>query len=73
MPELPGELTPKSNKCSAHHTSIVSEVERAAALIRSIGTGKRIKKVETVADTIVFSGMTHEDFVCFFIANDSAL
>jgi len=51
----------------------VSEVERAAALIRSIGTGKRIKKVETVADTIVFSGMTHEDFVCFFIANDSAL
>lgn len=38
------------------------EVERAAALVREIGTGKRIDRVETVQDDIVFSGISHNEF-----------
>ncbi|KAI0063211.1 AtMMH-1 [Artomyces pyxidatus] len=38
------------------------EVERAAALLRSIALNKRIEKVQTTEDTIVFSGTTHDEF-----------
>ncbi|TFY72260.1 hypothetical protein EVG20_g769 [Dentipellis fragilis] len=38
------------------------EVERAAALIRSLALGGAIDKVETAEDTIVFSGISHEEF-----------
>ncbi|KAI0040806.1 AtMMH-1 [Auriscalpium vulgare] len=38
------------------------EVERAAKLLRSLALNKRIQKVETTEDTIVFSGTTHDDF-----------
>lgn len=37
-------------------------MENAVRVITSFGTGKRIEKVETVEDTIVFSGTTHEEF-----------
>ena len=43
----------------------VTEVERAAALLRSIGLDKQIKKVDTVEDKIVYSGTSGEEFVRF--------
>ena len=40
------------------------EVERAAKFIRTTATGKKITRVETVEDTIVYTGgITHEQFV----------
>lgn len=41
------------------------EVNKAVNLINRIGVGKVIQKVETVEDTIVFAGTTHDDFVRF--------
>ncbi|KAJ7923007.1 AtMMH-1 [Mycena leptocephala] len=38
------------------------EVNRAKNLINKVGRGKIIEKVETVEDTIVFAGTTHDDF-----------
>ncbi|KII94399.1 hypothetical protein PLICRDRAFT_36669 [Plicaturopsis crispa FD-325 SS-3] len=38
------------------------EVERAAALLRSVAVSKTIVSVETVEDTIVFTGTTHTEF-----------
>ncbi|KAI0307479.1 DNA glycosylase/AP lyase [Multifurca ochricompacta] len=38
------------------------EVERAAALLRSIGTNKQIKRVETVEDKIVYADTTPDEF-----------
>ncbi|KAH7883923.1 DNA glycosylase/AP lyase [Phlebopus sp. FC_14] len=38
------------------------EVERAAALVRVLANGKRIDRVETTQDNLVFSGITHEEF-----------
>ncbi|KAJ7022036.1 Formamidopyrimidine-DNA glycosylase N-terminal domain-containing protein [Mycena alexandri] len=38
------------------------EVERAKNLINKVAAGKVIQKVETVEDTIVFAGTTHDDF-----------
>ncbi|KAF8480849.1 AtMMH-1 [Russula ochroleuca] len=38
------------------------EVERAAALLRSIGLNRQIKHVETVEDKIVYAGATHDAF-----------
>jgi hypothetical protein len=41
-----------------------SEVERAAKFIRTIATGKKISRVETVEDALVYTGgITHEQFV----------
>lgn len=41
-----------------------AEVERAAKFIRDTATGKRITRVETVEDTLVYTGgITHEQFV----------
>jgi hypothetical protein len=40
-----------------------SEVERAAALLRSIGLNRQIKRVETTEDKIVYAGATHDAFV----------
>lgn len=41
-----------------------TEVERAAKFIRDTATGKRITRVETVEDTLVYTGgITHEQFV----------
>jgi hypothetical protein len=62
MPELPGRklfvfLAPKEL------TRAVVEVERAARLLNVLGTGKEIAKVETVEDTIVYSGVTSAEFV----------
>ncbi|KAL7285833.1 hypothetical protein ACG7TL_000942 [Trametes sanguinea] len=39
------------------------EVERAAKLLREVATGKAIIDVEAVEDTIVFSGISHTEFV----------
>lgn len=39
------------------------EVERATRLLNQIGSGKKIVKVETTEDTIVYSGITHTGFV----------
>ena len=41
------------------------EVERAAALLRSVAEGHKIVNVESVEDTIVFSGTTHTEFASF--------
>ena len=41
----------------------VAEVERAVRLVRSVATGRRISKVVTVEDTIVFSDLVHTQFV----------
>ncbi|KAM5531508.1 hypothetical protein V8D89_014833 [Ganoderma adspersum] len=38
------------------------EVERAAKLLRDISQGKKVVDVETTEDTIVFAGVTHEEF-----------
>ncbi|OSX67900.1 hypothetical protein POSPLADRAFT_1108213, partial [Postia placenta MAD-698-R-SB12] len=40
----------------------ISEVERAAKLIRDTAIGHKIIRVETVEDSIVFSGLSHEIF-----------
>jgi formamidopyrimidine-DNA glycosylase len=39
------------------------DVERAAKLIRDTAKGRVIQRVETKEDTIVFSGVSHDDFV----------
>jgi hypothetical protein len=41
----------------------VAEVERAVRLIRSVATGRKITKVVTVEDTIVFCDVAHTQFV----------
>ncbi|KAH9850675.1 hypothetical protein C2E23DRAFT_734804, partial [Lenzites betulinus] len=38
------------------------EVERAAKLLREVAVGKKIVDVEAVEDTIVFAGVTREEF-----------
>ena len=38
-------------------------MERAVGVINTFGSGRRIEKVDTVEDTIVFSGITHDEFV----------
>ncbi|KAF8272377.1 AtMMH-1 [Lactarius quietus] len=38
------------------------EVERAAALLRSIGLGEQIRRVETLKDDIVYADTTHDAF-----------
>ncbi|KAI1797500.1 Formamidopyrimidine-DNA glycosylase N-terminal domain-containing protein [Ganoderma leucocontextum] len=38
------------------------EVERAAKLLRELARGKRVVNVDTTEDTIVFAGVTHEEF-----------
>ncbi|RDB29058.1 Formamidopyrimidine-DNA glycosylase [Hypsizygus marmoreus] len=38
------------------------EVERATGVVRDVAVGKRIERVETVEDEIVFSGITHQEF-----------
>ncbi|KAK0208885.1 Formamidopyrimidine-DNA glycosylase N-terminal domain-containing protein [Desarmillaria ectypa] len=38
------------------------EVERASKLIRTVGLGKKIARVESFEDTIVYSGTTHTEF-----------
>lgn len=44
-----------------------TEVERAAALLRSIGLNKQIKRVDTADDKIVYAGTTGEAFVCLIL------
>ena len=61
MPELPGgTILNLLHEALANHEP---EVERAAALIRSIALGKRIVDVDSVQDDIVYSGITHTEFV----------
>lgn len=61
MPELPGgTILNLSHEVLTDHEP---EVERAAALIRSIALGKRIVDVDSVQDDIVYSGITHTEFV----------
>ena len=51
-------------RLSAHLSVLLAiEVERAAALLRSIGLDRQIKRVETAEDKIVFAGATHDAFV----------
>jgi len=40
----------------------VAEVERATGVVQGVAVGKKIERVETVEDDIVFSGVTHEEF-----------
>ena len=47
------------------------EVEKAASLVRTVALGKTIVKVETAEDAIVFSGVTHTDFVSPLITDFS--
>ncbi|KAK0198976.1 hypothetical protein F5146DRAFT_920022, partial [Armillaria mellea] len=46
------------------------EVERAAKLIRTVGLDKKIVRVESFEDAIVYSGTTHTEFVRSRISND---
>lgn len=39
------------------------EVERAASLTREIAQDRVIERVETTEDSLVYSGITHEEFV----------
>ena len=50
--------TPTSSSSQAS-----SEVEKAAQEVRRAGKGKEIVKVDTEDDPIVFSGVTHAEFV----------
>ena len=61
MPELPGRRIYSVSRGRLAHNA--TEVERAAALIRSLALGKIIVEVDTVQDDIVFSGITHTEFV----------
>ena len=71
MPELPGKY---ARRILRQRASVLSprptdnserlEVERAAKFIRTTATGKKIARVETTEDTIVYTGgITHEQFV----------
>ena len=62
MPELAGDrnsFTQKQHAC----TETVTEVERAAAVIRNLGKGRKIDRVETTDDRIVYGNLPHDDFV----------
>ena len=39
------------------------EVERAVKLLQQVAEGKRISSIQTFPDSIVYSGVTHEEFV----------
>lgn len=62
MPELAGERNPL-RRTQYRCTETVTEVERAAALIRNLGKGRKIDRVETTDDRIVYGDLPHEDFV----------
>jgi len=62
MPELAGDRN--SLRWAQHAcTETVTEVERAAAVIRNLGKGRKIDRVETTDDRIVYGDLPHEDFV----------
>lgn len=42
---------------------LLVEVERAAKLVRDIALGNKVVDVETVEDSIVYSGTSHDEFV----------
>jgi len=71
MPELPGEhprqvLRERVSGFSSGtaDNSGCLEVERAAKFVRTTATGKKITRVETAEDTIVYTGgITHDQFV----------
>jgi hypothetical protein len=70
MPELPGQFLFLFGNLYGGltlHVGCAIEVERAAALLRSIGINKQIKRVDTAEDNIVYAGTTAEAFVCFSI------
>ncbi|PIL30896.1 hypothetical protein GSI_07065 [Ganoderma sinense ZZ0214-1] len=49
-------------KKKAEETSAAAEVERAAKLLRDLSQGKKVVDVDTTEDTIVFAGITHDEF-----------
>ncbi|KAG6371622.1 hypothetical protein JVT61DRAFT_9335 [Boletus reticuloceps] len=61
MPELPGKHTAPSLIRWSNWRRL--EVERAVALIRSVAKGKLIHHVDTFEDELVYSGLTHHQFV----------
>ena len=68
MPELPGTLLqpPVFGMMLGQSDDgrlMITEVERAAKLLRDISKGKKVVEVDTTEDTIVFAGVTHEEFV----------
>jgi len=72
MPELPGECARRivRERVSwprfrpTDNSECLIEVERAAKFIRTTATGKKITRVETAEDRIVYTGgITHEQFV----------
>lgn len=46
-----------------NYASFFTEVDRAADTVSDVAKDKIIEKVDTVEDTIVFSGVDHETFV----------
>jgi len=70
MPELPGEYVRRTARERwprfepTNDSERLLEVERAAKFIRTTATGKKITRVETAEDKIVYTGgITHEQFV----------
>lgn len=64
MPELPGARTPLP--LASAHTA--PELERAAALVRSLADGK-IVHVDSYEDELVYSRLTHHEFVRLSLAS----
>jgi formamidopyrimidine-DNA glycosylase len=62
MPELAGKRTSLEQPQYACN-ELFTEVERAAALIRELGKGRTIERVETTEDRIVYGDLPHGDFV----------
>ena len=62
MPELPGPFFVISLRSLL---TKIAEVERAVQLLLSIAVGKKICKVDSVEDKLVFAQTSHEQFVCF--------
>ena len=68
MPELPGTfLQPPAFGMMLGQSDdgrlVITEVERATKLLRDISKGKKVVDVDTTEDTIIFAGVTHEEFV----------
>lgn len=70
MPELPGVLSGSLVARSMYSELVltlgrlvVAEVERAARLLRDLAQGKTVTAVDAIEDTIVFAGITYEEFV----------
>jgi len=48
-----------------------AEVERAAKLLREEAKGRTVTRVQTFEDSLVFSGITHGEFVSAAVLSNS--